>query len=68
MREMISVHIADQIADQDASGAHTSGATGTVSRIREHIWTKRSKIQRLGAAPPPIMHSEQLAAGHVPTA
>ena len=52
MREMISVHI----AEQDTSDAHRSGAV--VNRIRDHIWTKRSKIQKT-RLPAPVMQIER---------
>lgn len=60
MREMISV----QIADQDACDARRSGAA--LKHIRTHIWTKRSKIQKHGSLPPPILQNEQPLAGVVP--
>jgi hypothetical protein len=60
MREMISV----QIADQDASDARRGGAA--LKHIRNHIWTKRSKIQKYGSLPPPVLQNERPAAGAVP--
>ena len=54
MREMITVQIADQ------------GGVNTVKRIREHIWTKRSKIQKHGGLLPPLLQSERASAGGVP--
>jgi hypothetical protein len=60
MREMISV----QVADHGSSDYHRGGST--VKRIREHIWTKRSKIQKHGSLLPPLLQNERPAAGGVP--
>jgi hypothetical protein len=60
MREMISIHVDDLVASDLQRGC------STVKRIREHIWTKRSKINKLGSLPPLLLQSERPAVGVAP--
>lgn len=60
MREMICI----DIADQGTSDTHRSNPT--VNRIRDHIWTKRSKIMKPGGPLAPILHHDALQLGAVP--
>jgi hypothetical protein len=60
MREIISI----EIADQGTSDAHRSNHT--VSLIRDHIWTKRSKILKLGGPLALTLHNDAPQLGSVP--
>jgi hypothetical protein len=69
MREMISVQITDQDSHEsrlNRESNDSSRGSSTVKRIRDHIWTKRSKVQKHGGLLPPPLQNERLVVGGVP--